>query len=70
MRTGNHHRIAWIVPAFLALLGLFALIRGTMPGLVFSSVLVALALFCAAKAYGTGRADRSPSTTRITSRGT
>ena len=46
-----HHAVAWIIPAFLGIVAGFALMAGTMPGMLFSLVLIALALFCAAKAY-------------------
>jgi len=43
--------IAWFVPAFLVFLGLFAIAQGTMAELVFSAVLVWLALLIAATGY-------------------
>lgn len=43
--------IAWFVPAFLVLLGLFAMAQNTMAGFIFSAVLVWLALLIAATVY-------------------
>lgn len=61
MTSVDRRRMAWFAAAWLAVLAVLGVIKGTMPGLIFALAMIAVALFCAAKGYARESVDRSPS---------
>jgi uncharacterized protein (DUF58 family) len=62
--TVDRRRMAWFTAAWLGVVAVLGVIRGTMPGLIFALVMIGLALFCAVIASATTGADIPPSPSR------